>query len=182
MSTPSAGERRGYVTRAQHTCPGIDGLESARVSAMAQGTRAPAHVRHAPCTWVASATTSRVVSEATCAQRRGVSHGCACNPPSLSRPPFPRPSPQDLPEVLPYPILGRLSSTRQRRAAPRSAGLPDLVTSRSTPRGKEEGHATVRASRRLRMPRRRCAPLHPLGCCAEKRRAAPPGARPPSPP
>jgi len=98
---------------------------------MTQGTRAPAHVRHAPCAWVASATTSRVVSEAMCAQRRGVSRGCACHPPSLSRPPFPRPSPRDLPEVVPYPILGRLSSTRQRRAAPRSAGLPDLVTSRS---------------------------------------------------
>src|SRR5262249_8265366 len=26
MSTPSAGERRGHVTRAQHTCPCMDGL------------------------------------------------------------------------------------------------------------------------------------------------------------
>ncbi len=32
---------------------------------------------------------------------------------------------------LPYPILRRLSSTSQRRAAPRSAVLPDTVTSRS---------------------------------------------------
>jgi hypothetical protein len=90
-------------------------------------------------------------------------------------------APQNLPRVLPYPILRRLSSTRRRRAAPRSAGLPDLVTSRATPRGKEEGHATMRVSRRLHMSRRRCAPLDPLGCCAAKRRTAPPGARPLSP-
>ena len=51
--------------------------------------------------------------------------------PSLARPPFPRPAPQDLPEVLPYPILRRLSSTRHRRAAPRAAGLPALMPSRS---------------------------------------------------
>jgi len=37
--------------------------------------------------------------------------------------PFPRPSPQGTPAALPYPLLRRLSSTSQRRAAPRSAGL-----------------------------------------------------------
>ena len=43
--------------------------------------------------------------------------------PQLSKPPFPRPSPQGTPEALPSPILRRLSSTSQSRAAPRCAVL-----------------------------------------------------------
>ena len=45
------------------------------------------------------------------------------SPPRISQPPVPRPSPQGTPEALPYPILRRLSSTSQSRAAPRYAML-----------------------------------------------------------
>jgi hypothetical protein len=45
------------------------------------------------------------------------------SPPRLSQPPVPRPSPQGPPAALPYRMLRRLSSPRQSRATPRSAGL-----------------------------------------------------------
>ena len=44
-------------------------------------------------------------------------------PSSLPKSPFPRPSPQGPPEARPSPILRRMSSTSQSRAAPRSAVL-----------------------------------------------------------
>jgi hypothetical protein len=180
LSTPSAGGRRGHVTRAPHPCPCLDGR------AERQGVR-PGAGYACPCPWaphtvcvgglshnVACGLGGAVRATEGCRTQRRVSSLQPCQTALPA-------APQNLPEVLPYPILRRLSSTRRRRTAPRSAGLPDLVASRFTPHGKEEGHATMRVSRCPRMSRRRCAPLDPLGWCAEQRRAAPPGARPLSP-
>jgi hypothetical protein len=178
MSTPLAGERRGHVTRAQYPCACMDGRAQRQ-----GGNPGAGYACTCPCA-PRTVCVDGLSHNIACGLRGDVraTEGCRTRLRVSSLQPcqtaLPEAAPHDLPEGLPYPILRRLSSTRRRRAAPRSAGLPDRVTSRSTSRGKEEGHATVRASRRLQMSRRRCAPLDPLGWCAEQRRAAPPGARP----
>jgi hypothetical protein len=89
-------------------------------------------VRQATFAWVASVTTSRVASGATCVQRRGAHPSSVCHPVGKRSP---QPSsvarsaaaPQGTPAALPSPILRRLSqhqptlrSTAARRAVGRS--------------------------------------------------------------
>jgi hypothetical protein len=91
---------------------------------------APARARQATFDWVASAHAivrglrSDVRAAEGCLTPLSVCNP-VCNraPSSLPTSPFPRPSPQGTPEARPSPILRRLSSTSQRRAAPRSAVL-----------------------------------------------------------
>jgi hypothetical protein len=58
----------------------------------------------------------------------------------LPESPFPKPSPQSTPEVLPYLLLGRRSGTSQRRAARRSTVL------RAAPAGGARGRTAAVAA------------------------------------
>ena len=60
----------------------------------------------------------------------------------LSKPPFPRPSPQGTPEALLSPILRRLSSTSQSRATPCCGPLRRAAAARWG-RGKRRGRGVA---------------------------------------
>src|SRR5712691_3462980 len=69
------------------------------------------------------------------ARSGGVSHTSEREiPPSLSKPPFPRPSPQGIPAALPYLILRRLSSTSDSRAAARQSWRGRLLSEEASRR------------------------------------------------
>jgi len=79
--------------------------------------RAPARVRPATFAWLPQPR-RRAWSRRRRARSGGVSHTAErAIPPSLSQPPFPRPSPQDTPEALPLPILRRLPVPAKSRCA-----------------------------------------------------------------
>src|SRR5712691_3573798 len=83
--------------------------------------RAPARVRQATCTWVASVTTSRVASGATCGQRRGA-HPSERVPSRVQS--LPQPSYVALSAAVPHPATPvqhqpTLRSTAERRAVGR---------------------------------------------------------------